>query len=230
MDSVKLMNRIESKYTFPSNQLPIILEKIKPFYRILEIDGKRLHRYNTVYFDTENLAIYNKHQSGSLNRYKIRHRTYKETENSFLEVKFKSNKGVTFKNRIPLKLKPAKWCDRSSEFIVNNSPYDPSTLFPKIEVNFSRITFVSFQCQERLTFDLGLEFKNGTAVTNLPKLITAELKQVKKNTSPFKDVMKRIHIREGSLSKYCIGIALNYKKAKINNFKSKLKTIKNKSK
>ena len=38
--------------------------------------------------------------------------------------------------------------------------------------------------------------------------------------------MKKFHIREGSISKYCLGIALTCSGVKKNNFKEKLHTIK----
>ena len=54
MDGVKLMNRSDTKFTFSSKKLPILLEKLIPFYNVLEINGKRLHSYKSLYFDTEN--------------------------------------------------------------------------------------------------------------------------------------------------------------------------------
>ena len=41
MDGVKLMNRSDTKFTFSSQKLPILLEKLIPFYNVLEINGKR---------------------------------------------------------------------------------------------------------------------------------------------------------------------------------------------
>ena len=37
LDKVKLLDRKDTKFVFNQNQLPSILEKIKPYYRILEI-------------------------------------------------------------------------------------------------------------------------------------------------------------------------------------------------
>ena len=53
MDGVKLMNRSDTKFTFSSQKLPILLEKLIPFYNVLEINGKRLHSYKSLYFDTD---------------------------------------------------------------------------------------------------------------------------------------------------------------------------------
>ena len=60
----------------------------------------------------------------------------------------------------------------------------------------------------------------------LDRLVIAEVKQEKRKASPFMSVMKKYHIREGSISKYCMGIAFTCDEVKKNNFKNKLLTIK----
>src|ERR1041384_2152206 len=76
MDNVKLMNRTDTKYTFHISRLDEVLEMVMENYRVLEINGKRISNYKTLYYDTNGLELYHKHQSGKLNRYKVRHRTY----------------------------------------------------------------------------------------------------------------------------------------------------------
>ena len=88
MDGVKLMDRTDTKFTFNISNLPSILEAAKAHYRILDIEGNRISRYKTLYFDTDDFNLYNEHHCGKLNRYKIRHRTYVESNLGFLEVKF----------------------------------------------------------------------------------------------------------------------------------------------
>src|ERR1700749_1249511 len=100
MDRVKLMNRTDTKFTFTSAQLEMVLSEVLENYFILEVDGKRISRYRTLYYDTFNYNLYTKHHNGELNGYKIRHRTYVESEIGFLEIKFKNNKGRTIKDRI----------------------------------------------------------------------------------------------------------------------------------
>src|SRR4051812_18873006 len=100
MDNVKLMNRTDTKFLFTTDQFETVLNEVAPYYKVLEVNGKRLNHYKTLYYDTSDLALYNKHHNGKLNRYKIRHRTYVESDTGFLEVKFKNNKGRTIKNRV----------------------------------------------------------------------------------------------------------------------------------
>ena len=49
LDQVKLLDRQDTKFVFNQNQLPLILEKIKPFYRILEINNSLIFNYDNIY-------------------------------------------------------------------------------------------------------------------------------------------------------------------------------------
>lgn len=229
MDSVKLMNRTDTKFIFNISYFPTVMQEVMDHYRVLEIEGKRISRYETLYYDTQRYELYNKHHQGKLNRYKIRHRTYVESNIGFLEVKFKNNKGRTIKTRISQKDVPYTWQDESESFLTQSLPFQPHVLVPVIWINYHRLTLVNRHSAERLTIDLGLEFKKNELNQTLDKLVIAEVKQEKRKPSPFMKVMKKYHIREGSISKYCMGIAFTCNEVKKNNFKSKLSTIKHKN-
>ena len=100
MEKVSLMNRQDTKYVFVEDQLASVLKKLSEFYNILEIDGLRQMSYSNIYFDTDDFLFYNNHQRGKMNRYKIRNRRYDDSDLTFCEVKFKSNKSRTQKNRL----------------------------------------------------------------------------------------------------------------------------------
>ncbi len=226
MDGVKLMDRTDTKFTFNIKELPIVLDEAKNHYRILEIEGNRISRYKTLYFDTQNFALYNQHHCGKLNRYKIRHRTYVESNIGFLEVKFKNNKGRTLKTRIKELEVPELNTGKAFEFLKKMLPFDPLILTPKIWINYSRITLVNKTSAERLTLDLNLEFERDGKTEVLDQLVIAEVKQDSKIASPFVAIMRNKHIRQGSISKYCFGVASSYSEVKKNNFKRKLSNVK----
>ena len=226
MDSVKLMDRTDTKFTFNHIQFEIILGNILEHYRVLEVDGKRISRYKTLYFDTNKYMLYTKHHNGELNRYKIRHRSYVESNIGFLEVKFKNNKGRTVKNRIKKLEVPTIWEGDTKIFLNKMLPFEPQTLVPVIWVNYSRLTLVNKTSAERLTIDLDLEFIKDTVTKKLNNLVIAEVKQEKRKASPFLKIMRKYHIREGSISKYCLGIALTCNDVKKNNFKEKILNLK----
>jgi hypothetical protein len=227
MDSVKLMNRTDTKFLFTLNQFETIMNEITGNYRILEVNGKRLNRYKTLYYDTINLDLYARHHNGKLNRYKIRHRTYIESDTGFLEVKFKNNKGRTIKSRVKEHDVPFGWDEENEKFLTNLLPFEPQKLVPAIWVNYNRYTLVNKTEPERLTIDLDLEFIKDNVTKNMSGLVIAEVKQEKRKPSPFVKMMKKYHIREGSISKYCMGIALTCNDVKKNCFKMKLLTLKN---
>ena len=225
MDSVKLMDRTDTKFVFNIDDLPSVLNEAREHYRILEVEGNRISRYKTLYFDTENFDLYNKHHSGKLNRYKIRHRTYVESNLGFLEVKFKSNKGRTLKTRIKEIGVPEINKGKAFEFLKRILPFSPLDLLPKIWINYSRITLVNKISAERLTLDLNLEFERDEKKQILSKLVIAEVKQDSKVASPFISIMRAKHIRQGSISKYCFGVASSFNEVKKNNFKQKLSNV-----
>ncbi|MES2762748.1 MAG: polyphosphate polymerase domain-containing protein [Bacteroidota bacterium] len=226
MDGVKLMDRTDTKFTFNISGLATILEEAQNYYRILDVEGNRISRYKTLYFDTEYFDLYNEHHSGKLNRYKIRHRTYVESNIGFLEVKFKNNKGRTLKTRIKEIEVPELHTGKAFEFLQRTLPFDPLILLPKIWINYSRITLVNKISAERLTLDLNLEFEKDGKRELLDQLVIAEVKQDSKIASPFVAIMRKKHIRQGSISKYCFGVASSYAEVKKNNFKRKLSNVK----
>jgi hypothetical protein len=224
--SFKLMDRVDTKYTFSYSQLPNILANIVEQYKVLTVNGKIINRYKTLYYDTSNYSLYAKHHSGKLNRHKIRYRTYMENNISFLEIKFKNNKGRTLKTRLEKSLFENELDEESKLFLEKNTPLSPDLLIPTIFVNYSRITLISKTSRERVTIDVNLEFVKENHSEKYTKLVIAEIKQESKKTSSFIKLMKQLHVSEGSISKYCMGIAMSDKTAKQNNFKEKLLTIK----
>ena len=96
MDSVKLMERTDTKYVFPISELAEILEGMITQYRLLEINNVRIQRYESLYYDTKDFLLYRKHLIGKPDRYKIRFRRYIDSDGlTFFEIKHKNNRGTT---------------------------------------------------------------------------------------------------------------------------------------
>ncbi len=226
MDSVKLMDRTDTKFIFNLKHLPQVLTLAQQHYKVFEIHNTRISNYKTLYYDTVDFELYNKHHTGKLNRYKVRHRTYVDSNLGFLEVKYKNNKGKTFKSRIKEKNVLLNWNTESETFLNLKTPYLPINLVPTLWVNYSRITLVSVESKERLTLDLNLEFIKNDNKQQLQTLVIAEVKQEKAKGSPFINIMKTMHIRQGSISKYCMAMAYTNPTIKTNRFKAKLLNIK----
>lgn len=226
MDSVKLMDRTDTKFVFNSSELSTILNQLQPHYKILEINGNKVSKYESLYFDTPKFDLYHKHQTGKLNRYKVRYRKYVESNLNYFEVKFKNNKGRTIKTRVKQDQIDGVIQHKAQELLNEKTIYTSGDLEPKIWVNYSRITLVNKNSPERVTIDINLHFIKDGQVKNINNLIIAEVKQDKASSSPFMKIMKTLHIRQGSISKYCFGIITFFEKIKHNNFKPKLIPIK----
>jgi hypothetical protein len=223
MDSVSLMDRTDMKFPLSFQDLEQLLAILPANYRVLAIAGQRVFSYRTDYFDTADMSMFNDHHNGRMNRFKIRHREYIESQLSFLEVKFKSNKGRVTKSRI----EAAKEDHPAFEgFVSTNTPYDPSHLMAILVNRFYRFTLVDKQLKERVTVDFNLTFNDKHCQIGLNGLVIIELKQSRKDkSSMIYQVLKDRSIRPASISKYCLGVSLLNSCAKYNNFKKTILMI-----
>lgn len=220
MDGVSLMNRVDVKFMIPIYLLPQILEEALPIYQILEVKGERVSAYESLYFDTQHLDLYHHHQSGRGNRYKIRFRKYINSSLSFLEIKHKNNKGRTIKKRI--ESTPEEVLEpQVAQFLEEVSPYKVNEIQENLGVHYHRITLVNRTSPERLTIDINLQFQGNNQLITFPKIAIAEVKQPQLGTSPIIDIFRKYNLREGSISKYCLGIISTQPTIKYNRFKTK---------
>lgn len=226
MDSVKLMDRTDTKFIFKFDQLPEFLNQLKNDYRVLDVNGNKISRYESLYFDTKAFDLYHCHHRGKPSRFKIRFRKYVESDLNFFEVKFKNNKGRTIKDRVKQKEIDGFIKEKAEELLTHKTPLKSANLEAKIWVNYSRITFVNKNSPERVTIDLNLTFKNNEQNKTIENIVIAEVKQDKAVVSAFMKLMKKYHIRQGAISKYCFGVINLFGKIKHNNFKPKLNLIK----
>jgi hypothetical protein len=225
MDSVQLMNRTDTKFILPRHVLEEILQQLPGDYKVLDINGVRQSHYETLYFDSTNFRHFIDHQNGKKNRFKIRKRKYVESGLSFLEIKFKNNKGRTIKSRIKLPDIETTFDDRGRSFVTEKLN-SGEALEPKLWNNFQRITLVNESLPERLTIDCNLGFSYKGRIVELPSLVIAEVKQESENRhSPFMSKLKARIIRPESISKYCLGVTMLYPEIKSNNFKEKILRI-----
>jgi hypothetical protein len=225
MDSVRLMNRTDTKFMISRDQLEQLLANLGSNYRVLEVEGVRLNRYKTLYFDTPDFQCYRQHHSGKRNRFKIRKREYVESHLSFLEYKEKTNKGRTVKSRIKLGEIVPSLNERENAFIDERT-HAHLNYEPKLWNSFGRITLVDMNAGERLTIDTEIAFEMDNRKSTIPELVIIEVKR--DENSGVSEVLRQLKhqlVRPESMSKYCLGVALLYPEMKSNNFKQKLLKI-----
>ena len=221
LDRVKLMNRIDQKFCLHIADLPTILEAIQNHYSVLAIEGETIFNYDNTYFDTADDQMFLSHQNGKLNRFKIRIRKYVQTNDNFLEIKFKTNKGRTIKERIERSNFEPNFTHKELNFISDTTTcYSGLQLEPKIRSYFNRLTLIDNEFTERITIDFFPGFKNHEKEIILNKLVIIEIKQSKAaKPALIINVLKENKIRKQGFSKYCIGRSLLEENIKKNNFK-----------
>ncbi|MDD4514851.1 polyphosphate polymerase domain-containing protein [Massilibacteroides sp.] len=228
MSNIRLMRRTDKKFIFPRDYLLQMFSSLSQDYFIQEIKNKNIFEYNTIYFDTPDYKMYRAHQNGKLNRIKVRTREYVDSKLCFLEVKKKSNKGVTQKTRINY-----HQTDLINEdglpFLYSLIPYDPMLLEAKLCSKYNRITLINKEKTERVTIDLNLCFINNKTQRKifLPEVVIIEIKKEHSSFSPIMNNLNSLRIKPKGFSKYCIGVSLTENSAliKTNNFKYKLKYL-----
>lgn len=218
MDSVALVNRIDTKFVFPLSRLDSVLLGMESGYSVLEIDGVRIHSYDTVYFDDSTFGLYLAHHNGRASRLKLRLRRYGKSDVAFMEVKRKTNTGRTIKSRKRTSLPQRRLTDEQRLFFNQQTGVTGEIWQFSMQVRFNRVTLVSFNPPERVTLDFGLEAHDETGSVQFPGLVIAEVKQGGKANSAFMSRMHELRIRPFSVSKYCLGISLLRKHIKKNNF------------
>ena len=222
MDDVKLMSRTDTKFAFKANKMPLLLQELLPYYRVLAIDGKLIHDYKSLYYDTDNRKFYLDHHNGRVNRNKIRFREYVGSKLTFLEIKRKNNKGKTIKKRMKVDAISNELSEKQQSYIekIIGKPMEVNA---KQWINFSRITFVHKTQKERLTMDVNLTFENENEKGDMKHIVIAEVKQERMSrSSDFMRIAKEMHILPIRISKYCLTtLALN-PELKKNRFKEKV--------
>jgi hypothetical protein len=240
MSDIRLMNRTDTKFVTTRSRLEQLLMLAKDDYYVQEIDGERIAPYYTLYFDTEDHAMYTAHESGHTNRQKLRIRSYVNSGLNFLEVKTKNNHGRTKKKRmlvdefdpmnpehnICFRCQNKAFCEYD-EFLRSNLQYNPSTLSEQLENCFDRITLVNKGMTERLTIDTNLRFHN-IATGNyrfMDHIVIIELKRDGRVASPILTLLNQLRIKPLGFSKYCIGSALTNSDLHCNRLKPRLHSI-----
>ena len=226
MNKIKLLNRQDTKFIFNFKKLPSLLEQLKDKYYVLEVEDLRITQYESQYFDTDDLRFYTQHHNGKLNRHKVRYRCYVESNTCYFEIKLKSNKGRTIKERIKKEKTNEIKGKKAKQLLKKYIAVNPGDLSAKLWIYYSRITLAHKDFTERVTIDINLKFTSKVREKSLSEVIIAEVKQDKVSlSSPFIQLMRKEKIQPMRLSKYCIGTILTNENIKYNRFKPKLLTI-----
>lgn len=220
-----LLRRVDTKYVIRPDQLNFVLAHWRNSHQVLEIGGKRIFHYHSVYYDTPSLDLYHAHHSGAASRVKFRTREYSDSKLAYYEIKRRSNNGLTDKQRIRMRT-----LDQLTPLLTDASKEYPRKLGEQsigavLQVDYDRITLVTKEGEERITIDLNLSYRAAGEVKHYPDRVIIEIKHAKGVRTRERDLFRSIGIRPGSISKYCLGILSLYPNVKKNRFKLPLRIL-----
>ncbi len=233
--TASFLKRIDRKFLLTTKEFKETLEDFKKDFRVLEIAGQRMFKYDNVYMDTSDYKFYNDHQNGVNPRTKIRTRLYKDSDLTFFEYKHKKD-WVTTKYRYQFPMDEhgimTKWKKRFFEWVwqsINNGEKAPH-ITPAIRTTYDRITLVSKNGEERMTIDFNIKTKNlrrkNARVVELKNLVIIESKTLKKDALAI-DVMKKHNIKKAkACSKYSLWVVYAGLAEKYDHFANTMEKIK----
>jgi hypothetical protein len=215
-DRAALQMRVDRKYIVSYETLAQLFAQLGDDYQALEIDGERLQKYDSVYFDTPGFMGYRHHLQGRRKRFKCRTRLYGGTA-SFFDLKMKGRRGETVKSRLPLSpLEHGSLTSQASAFLKRGLLEEygcaaPAGLVPTLQTSFERLTLIHPQRAERMTVDFGITFSmagSGERYGMRPGYVLIETKSGSQLGTADR-LLLGLGVRPVTMcSKYCLGVAL----------------------
>lgn len=224
--SDNLLTRFDTKYSFHSSLLEPLLKKLSATYEMLSVNGVTAQSYSNIYFDNRNLECYFFHHNNRLERWKFRYRIYESSNKIFFELKRKSHREQTEKERVLCAEAAPVISGAARELVESASPFSAADLAPCLYVNYKRLTLISEDKKERMTIDYDLKISHGDRIINFDHLVIAELKRPLNHfRSEGFEALRSFGIRSGAISKYCLGIIHTRPGIKHNAFKRRITHI-----
>jgi hypothetical protein len=219
-----LLTRRDWKFIMPVSEVADYIEGLRDTHAVLLAEGKSLARYRTQYFDTPDLLYFHDHRRGRRRRQKVRVRHYLDREISMLEVKSRVRSGRTVKQRLTRPWQSEEIDASGSDFIGGHTAnYEHQ---PTVRSIFRRLSLLGLETQERLTIDLGIRLELNEAFFKFHNVAILEVKgRDIQSASAALSRAKHIGLRQGSFSKYCVGMSLLDKDLRSNVFRPILRTL-----
>lgn len=202
-----LQTRRDRKYLLAAETAWELLEGIDA--RVLDIDGLRSFGYESVYFDTTAMDSYLRAARRRPRRFKVRTRTYSDTNQCLIEVKVRDHRGNTVKHRLPYDPDDRHRLNGQGVAFVRGvdaaAPF-AAELSAVLEVHYRRSTLVLTSTMDRVTVDRHVTWCNGAPGAELRGLAVIETKSAGPPTALDRRLWRAGH-RPRRISKFCTGLA-----------------------
>lgn len=211
VENAALQHRVDKKFLLTPEQFSEFTAYLGAEFHVLQIDGLRSFQYRSTYFDTPDFDQYRAHRQGRRKRYKMRSRTYVDTELCMFEIKTKGRRGATVKHRRQQAMTEASVLTPQNkafaqQVLADEYGQEVPELQPVLHNSYVRATLVDPVNGERVTSDVELRYSDGSAIVHGPEMVVVETK-----TSDGRGASDRalatLGIRPVSMSKYCLGVA-----------------------
>ena len=208
------LDRIDTKFIVSEDELIFLIEELKKDFYVLDIGGKSVFEYDSIYMDTEDYLFYNQHQAKKIkSRTKVRTREYVDAGIAFFEYKQKQGKSIR-KFRYQFDLENHGKMDSESEKFFEGlymSFYDGEkapVLTPSSRTHYNRLTLCSKDNSERVTIDFNIELENlrGSGKKKLENMVIIESKATSKDCLSHKIMAKHNIDQAKGCSKYCMSL------------------------
>lgn len=212
VERAALQTRVDRKYVVPLAAVGALLTALGSRARILEIDGQRSFRYESVYFDTPELTSYLLTARRRRRRFKVRTRTYVDSSECWLEVKTRGSRGATVKRRRPYALHQRSDLAPGRGFvdeILTQEQFpagELAPLRPTLCTSYRRSTLFIPTAASRVTIDTDLTWQDGHRELSLSDLAVVETK-AGSAASEVDRLLWRAGHRPARISKYATGLA-----------------------
>jgi hypothetical protein len=228
LSEAALQTRVDRKYLLTPEQFEGLGRRIGATFHVLEIDGRRVFGYESVYFDTAALDLFRAHRQGRRRRYKARVRTYLDSGACMFEVKLKGRRGETVKHRLPYRLEDrGRMNPEAAEFMAQLLAQEYGERLPELEpavtTSYSRLTLVDLEAGARLTCDVDLVCSRGELRASGSDLILVESKSAGSGSAA-DAALREMGVRPIGISKYCIAVALLHRTLAANKWNRTLRT------
>jgi len=205
-----LQTRVDRKYALDARSAEFVLSEVPAATRVLEVDGIRALQYESMYFDTPDLASFRMAAHARRRRFKLRTRAYVESEVAFLELKTRGARSTTVKDRLPYDIRNrAELTDEGITYAagaLSEMHIDPADLGATLATRYRRTTLL-LPGGSRATVDTDLEWEDTHgSVLRRADLVIVETKSAGAASELDRLLWAHGH-RPATLSKYGTGLA-----------------------
>lgn len=207
-----LQTRVDRKYLVPLDSVRTLLTALPGGTQVLEIEGRRVFSYESVYFDTPDLLAYRLAAHRRRRRFKIRTRSYLDSDQCWLEVKTRGARGATVKDRVPYALDDRHTVADGRRFVADVlaaqgvSTLGDLPLEPTLVTRYLRTTLFLPDTASRVTVDVDLSWHHGASPLQLQRLAVVETKTGSTASGADRLLWAHGH-RPVRISKYATGLA-----------------------